>query len=222
MSVRGCLVAVAGLALLGVACGKSEPAGDTGGALAPGREPGASGPAEPGGGGARTPAPSSPTAWGAAACTREGTPGFGVGQALGELHVRDCDTGAEASIDEVCGASATWIFAAHTHCPTCQATAGFTDDVARAVASKNVAIVQLVYDDDGTSCAKWRDAYKLAGIANVRVYEDPEGAAWSKLKARNVTASSTFVNARRIITFKDHSLVKDAVLARIDEALASD
>ncbi|MCA9585588.1 MAG: redoxin family protein [Myxococcales bacterium] len=162
-----------------------------------------------------------PATWGAQACpAASGAKGFAVGESLGDLELKDCDTGAPAKLDELCGASATWIFAAHTHCPTCQATAGFTDDVAAAVASKNVAIAHIVYNDNGTSCAKWKAAYKLAGVANVRVYEDPTGDAWAKLKTSNFTAPSAFLDANRVITFKEHGLAKSAVLTQIDAALA--
>lgn len=147
--------------------------------------------------------------------------GFAVGDVLGEVPVRDCLTGETASLKEVCGASATWIFAAHTHCPTCQATAGYTDDVANALASKNVATVQLVYNDNGTSCAKWRDAYKLGGSPHIRVYEDKNGQAFNLLKKSNYTAAHVFLNKDRKITFKEHGLSKANVLARVEEALVA-
>ncbi len=156
--------------------------------------------------------------WGADKCPAAGSKGFAVGDTLADLGVRDCETGAPASLDEVCGASATWIFAAHTHCPTCRATAGFTDDVAAETASKNVAVVQLVYDDNGTSCAQWKAAYKLAGIPNVRVYDDPKGAAFAKLKISNYTAASAFLDKNRVVTFKEHGLTKSEVLSQIDLA----
>jgi len=166
-----------------------------------------------------TPAPL-PATWGAQHCHTGGKPGFAVGDTLGELDLVDCATGVKTTMNEVCGASATWLFVAHTHCPTCQATAGFTDDVAKAVATKDVAIAHVVYDDDGTSCAKWQAAYKLAGLTNVRVYEDPTGGAFTKLKSSNFTAPSAFLDARRVITFKEHGLSKAQVLTQIDAALA--
>ena len=134
------------------------------------------------------------------------------------MPVRDCLTGEVASLNEVCGASATWIFAAHTHCPTCQATAGYTDEVATAVAGKDVAVVQLVYNDNGTSCAKWRDAYKLGGFPHVRVYEDKSGQAFALLKKSNYTAAHVFLDKDRRITYKEHGLSKADLLARIGEA----
>jgi hypothetical protein len=143
-----------------------------------------------------------------------------VGESIADLGIKDCDTGAAASIDDLCGASAAWVFAAHTHCPTCQATAGFTDDVAKSVESKNVAVIQLVYDDNGTSCAEWRAAYKLAGLANVRVYADPGGKAFGKLRTENYTAASAFLDKNRVITHKQHGLSKAQVLSQIDAALA--
>jgi thiol-disulfide isomerase/thioredoxin len=178
---------------------KSEPVAD---AAPPPREPAA---------------PSAPDAaatdWGPQYCP-PGT-GFEVGDAIGDLGVKDCDTGADATIDEVCGASATWIFVAHTHCPTCQATAAFTDEVAAAVAGQNVAIVHIVYDDSGTTCAQWRAAYKLAGIPNVRVYEDPRAAVWSKIRTQGSTAPSAILDRRRVITVKQHAMTKDAILREL-------
>jgi hypothetical protein len=161
-----------------------------------------------------------PAGWGPAACPAPANVGFAVGDSIGDLGIKDCDTGAAASIDELCGASATWIFAAHTHCPTCQATAGFSDDVAKAVESKNAAVIQLVYDDNGTSCAEWRAAYKLAGISNVRVYADPGGKAFGKLRTENYTAASAFLDKNRVVTFKAHGLGKAQVMSQIDAALA--
>jgi hypothetical protein len=168
-----------------------------------------------------TPSPATPEGWGAATCPVGGAEGFAVGDRLGDVPVRDCLTGEIASLNEVCGASATWIFAAHTHCPTCQATASYTDDVANAVATKNVAVVQLVYDDNGTSCAKWRDAYKLGGFPHVRVYEDKNGQAFDLLKKSNYTAAHVFLNKDRRITYKEHGLSKANVLARVEEALTA-
>jgi thiol-disulfide isomerase/thioredoxin len=146
--------------------------------------------------------------------------GFAVGDVIGALPVRDCFTGEPASLDEVCGASATWIFSAHTHCPTCKATAGFTDDVAKAVADRNVAIVHTVYDDNGTSCAQWAAAYGFASYPNVRVFEDPGGAVWSLLKLSSYTAPSAFLDGERRITHKEHGMSKAAVLAEVDAILA--
>ncbi len=176
-----------------------------------------------GGGGPSTAPPAPlPAEWGPASCPTGGpAAGFEVGNTLADLGLQDCDTNAPASLDELCGASATWVFVAHTHCPTCQSTAGFTDEVAKAVADKNVAIAHVVHDDNGTSCAKWRDVYKLAGLSNARVYADPTGAAYAKLKASSFTAPSAFLDANRVITHKEHGMSKSAVLERLDAALAS-
>lgn len=207
------------------ACSSSSmpPPGETG--AAPVAAPTASSPPDSSGtsgapGGTSTPPPTNPS-WGLQACPAAGANvGFALGDSVGDLGVKDCETGAPATIDELCGASATWIFAAHTHCPTCQATAGFTDEVAAAVASKNVAVVQVVYDDNGTSCDKWRSVYKLAGLANVRVYADPGGAVFNKLKSSNYTAASAFLDRNRVITHLEHNLGKSDVLTEIDKALA--
>lgn len=168
----------------------------------------------------KEPSAATPPGWGPSACVAPtGATGFEIGDSLADLGLMDCETGASTTMDDVCGASATWVFAAHTHCPTCQSTASFTDDVAKAVADKNVAIVQTVYDDDGTSCAKWRSVYKLAGISNVRVYADPKGAVFQKLKSSSYTAASAFLNGERVIVHKEHNLTKAEVLAQIETTL---
>ena len=146
--------------------------------------------------------------------------GLAVGDVIGPLPVEDCDTGEPASIDVTCGASAAWIFAAHTHCPTCKATAGFTDEVAAMMSDRNVAIIHTVYDDSGVSCAAWRQAYALSGLSNVRVFRDPGGAVWAKLKTSNYTAPSAFLDRNRVITHKAHGLDREAVLTMLEEALA--
>lgn len=222
-------IACVSTALLSTACTSNTTAPPAGGGNAPPvttpAPPDTEPPAGSTSGGTTPPPPSTPgplnPKWGAKSCPAAAAGvGFAVGESIGDLKVKDCDTGAEATIDDLCGADATWIFAAHTHCPTCQATAGFTDDVAAAVADKNVAIAQLVYDDNGTSCAKWRTAYKLAGLTNVRVYADPGGAAFAKLKTTNYTAPSAFLDKHRVVTYKEHGMTKADVLAQITSALA--
>lgn len=154
------------------------------------------------------------------ACGTTGKTGYALGDVLGPLPVRDCLTGELTTLDEVCSASATWVFAAHTHCPTCKATAGFTDEIAKAVADQNVAIVHTVYDDNGTSCETWKKTYGLASYANVRVFADPGGAVFDKVKSQSYTAPSLFLRADRTITHKEHGMSKAAVLAQIGNDLA--
>lgn len=153
------------------------------------------------------------------ACGAAGKTGYALGDVLGPLPVRDCVTGELTTLDEICSASATWVFAAHTHCPTCKATAGFTDDVAKAVANENVLIVHTVYDDNGTSCETWKKTYGLASYPNVRVFADPGGAVFDKVKSQSYTAPSLFLRADRTITRKEHGMSKAAVLAQIDKDL---
>jgi thiol-disulfide isomerase/thioredoxin len=219
---------LAGLVVLGsvMACSSSSPsspvvgAPGAGGASSSGGGQNASSSSSSGGGGGGGGGAVMP-GWGPQACKpADGAVGFGVGQTLGDLGVRDCDTDAPANLDDLCGAEATWIFSAHTHCPTCQQTARFTAEVAESVRDKNVAVAMVVYDDNGTSCAKWRETYKLAGLPNVRVYSDPGGAVFSKLKTSNFTAPSAFLNQDRVVTYKEHGLSKARVLSQIDAALS--
>jgi hypothetical protein len=193
--------------------GAGGAAGSSGGAGAAGAS---SGPGAGAGGSEAEPT----DAWGPNACVAADTSGYAVGDTIGALPLRDCVTGEARSLDEVCGASATWIFAAHTHCPTCKATAGFTDEVATAVAAENVAIVHTVHDDNGTSCEQWKKTYGLASYPNVRVYADPDGAVWDKLKSSNYTAPSAFLDGKRVITYKQHGMSKASVLKQIEAARA--
>ncbi len=159
--------------------------------------------------------------WGPSACPAPTTTvGYSVGDTLGDLVVVDCDTGAPRSLDEVCGADATWVFVAHSHCPTCKATATFTPSVAQKVATQNVAIAHIMFDDNGTSCPTWRKGHGLEGLPNVKVYQDPTGAVWSKLKTSNYTAPSVFLNAARVITHQEHGLSESEVLSQIAGALS--
>jgi len=212
-----------GLGLGLVACsGATAPvSSEPGGTPAPTAPPATPPPPEDPGAPTTTPPPPGNPNWSAQACPAATAKiGFAIGDSLGSLDVQDCDTGAPATLDEVCGAGATWICSAHTHCPTCQATAGFTDEVAAAVAAKNVAVVQIVYDDNGTTCEKWRTVYKLGGFSNVRVYADPGGAVFDKLRSSNYTAASAFLDKNRVITHLEHNLNKGEVLSEIDKALA--
>jgi hypothetical protein len=62
--------------------------------------------------------------------------------------------------------------------------------------------------------------YKLAGLTNVKVYADPGGAVFRKLKVSNFTAVSAFLSKDRVVTYKEHGLSKAQVLSQIDTALA--
>jgi hypothetical protein len=161
------------------------------------------------------------SAWGKDQCPAPtGDPiGFAAFNQIGQLPIVDCDTNAPATIDDVCGASATWIFVAHTHCPTCQGTASFTPEIAKSVASSNIAIVHIVHDDNGTSCAVWRDRYKLAGIPNVKVFADPKAEAWAAIKRSNVTAPSLILDRNRIVTYGAQGMSSSQIKQQLDIAL---
>lgn len=158
--------------------------------------------------------------WGPKQCKKAGSGvGYDVGQQLGDLTVTDCDTGATRSIEEICGADATWLFVAHSHCPTCQATAGYTKKLATDLANKNIAIVHVVQIDDSQTCPGWRKAYGLAGLPNVRVYRENTGAAWKSIKTKNYTAPHVIMGPDRVITFKAHGLSSSAVKSKLLAAM---
>jgi hypothetical protein len=204
----------------GGAVGGSSGGGSTGGA-AGSLGSGGAGNGGAGSGGAGNGGKGGTDGWGPSACPAPTTNvGYTVGDTLGDLVVVDCDTGAPRSLSEVCGADATWVFVAHSHCPTCKATATFTPSVAQKVATQNVAIAHIMFDDNGTSCPTWRKGHGLEGLPNVTVYQDPTGAVWSKLKTSNYTAPSVFLNAARVITHQEHGLSESEVLSQIAGALS--
>jgi thiol-disulfide isomerase/thioredoxin len=159
--------------------------------------------------------------WGSQQCPPDnGESGFAVGASLGELPVQDCDTGEPRSLTEACGAAATWLFVAHSHCPTCVATAQYTAKVAADYAERNVAVVHIVHIDSGTTCPAWRKKYGLEGLPNVRVYADKSADAWAALKVSNSTAIHAFASGERVITYKAHGLSSSQVGKQLDAALA--
>lgn len=159
--------------------------------------------------------------WGPKSCATSGPPvGFAVGERLGDIAVHDCDTGAPRTLDEVCGSKATWLFVAHSHCPTCKATASYTASVAKDLADKDVAIVHIIYIDDGQTCPSWRKKYGLEGLPNVRVFLDKTGASWAKIKIKSYTAPHALMTKDRVITYKNHGLSSAGVKTLIDQALA--
>jgi len=159
--------------------------------------------------------------WGPTMCPKVDAQGFGVGQSIGALQLKDCDTGEVRTINEACGAKAGWLFVAHSHCPTCQATANYTAAVAAAVAADDVAVLHVLYVDDATTCQGWRSKYGLDLPPNVRFYVDPTGAAWQAIKIKNYTAPHVFFNKNRIITYKEHGLSSASVKAQIQKAAAT-
>ncbi|MCO4763647.1 MAG: redoxin domain-containing protein [Myxococcales bacterium] len=160
--------------------------------------------------------------WGPEKCQKAGSgTGFGIGQQLGSLSLKDCDTGKSRAITEVCGAKATWLFVAHSHCPTCQATASYTKQVALDLADKDIAIVHVIQIDDGQTCQGWRKKYGLTGLPNVKFYTENTGKAWQAIKTKNYTAPHAIMKADRVITFKAHGLSSGAVKQKLQQALAA-
>ncbi len=158
--------------------------------------------------------------WGPEQCKVAGSgKGFSVGQQIAALPIQDCDTGAKRDFAEVCGADATWLFVAHSHCPTCKATAQYTASVAQQFADKDVAIVHVVYIDDGQTCPSWRAKYGLDNLPNVKVYLDKTGASWNAIKTKNYTAPHAIMTKDRVITFKAHGLSSGGVASQLNKAL---
>ena len=158
--------------------------------------------------------------WGPKMCAKEGPAlGFNIGNRLGDVPVQDCDTGEKRTLDEVCGAKATWLFVAHSHCPTCKATATYTAELAKQLAQQDVAVVHVVHIDDSQTCPGWRKQYGLENIPNLRVYLDKTGAAWSKIKTKPYTAPHAIMGKDRIITYKNHGLNAAGVANKVKLAL---
>ena len=149
-------------------------------------------------------------AWGPEHCPTppEGiTVGYKTGQQLPDLQVLDCE-GNPHSLDEVCGASALWLFAPHGWCPHCKKTGGFAETLLAEFEGQNVAAVQVLvaayaYGQPPTTgdCKKWQSDF---GLQKVKVFYDPSGKLQS-LWEQNYTALSVFVDADRVIQKKLHS-----------------
>lgn len=173
-------------------------------------------PTDVGNGGGTT----NPFGWGPDKCSTEGgKAGYNVGNRMGKLVLHDCDTDEPRSLDELCGAKATWLFVAHSHCPTCQQTAKYTAGVAKELAAKEVAVAHVVYIDDWQNCKDWREKYGLKGIPNLKYYVDKTGAAWNAIKTKPYTAPHAIMGKNQIITYKNHGLNSSGVKSKINLAL---
>ncbi|MFO0757630.1 MAG: hypothetical protein U0359_14130 [Byssovorax sp.] len=166
-----------------------------------------------------------PPVWGADQCpaTPPGaTVGVETGQQLAPITVLDCD-GNPASLDELCGASALWIFAASGTCPFCKSVSAQQEMIHAAYAAKNLASVNILVENgqgkppDANDCKVWRAKF---GQDKVRTYYDPTGTILALWPEPGVTSMSAFVDHDRIIVGKlVHTADLAAIMAGIQGAL---
>jgi hypothetical protein len=163
--------------------------------------------------------------WGADQCP-PAPPGVSVGveigQQLGAIVVKDCD-GNEVTLDELCGASALWIFAASGTCPFCKSVSAQQEMIHAAYAAKNLASVNVLVENgqgdppDENDCKAWRAKF---GQQKVRTYYDPTGAVLALWPEPGTTSMSAFVDKDRVLVSKlVHTADLVAIMAGIEGAL---
>lgn len=179
-----------------------------------------------------TPTPAAPTgagnptnvAWGADKCPALPAgvaSGVKIGQQLKKIVVKDCD-GNDYSLDNVCGAPATWIFVAHGWCPHCQAATASSEAILAGYASKNVAAVNILIENAGSKpptaadCKAWQKTY---GLTNVIALYDAKGVTQA-LYDDPYTALNVFIDEDRVIRSKFNGESKATIASSIDAALA--
>lgn len=147
--------------------------------------------------------------------------GFEVGNQMPTLIVYDCD-GNQTTLDDLCGAEALFLFAAHGWCALCQFVSSYSEEVHQNYASQGLAsAIVVVEDEDGTApdaayCSAWRDQF---GLEDVRVYYDPTGALTNLWGGSS--SLSAFVDRDRLITGKlVYSSSREAIEHGIEDALA--
>jgi thiol-disulfide isomerase/thioredoxin len=167
-------------------------------------------------------APSNPN-WGTSYCPADNSSaptGYDTGNQLPEIILKTCD-GQDFSLNQLCGASALWIFAAHGWCPHCKQASSVAEQVHDSFAGKNVASVNILVETsayqppDEASCKAWREQYKMDDVLTLY---DPTGATF-KLWDNNYTALSVFVDKDRKIVSKSHSDTTTALQSGIEQAL---
>lgn len=147
--------------------------------------------------------------------------GFEVGDQMPSLIVYDCD-GNQTTLDELCGAEAFFLFAAHGWCALCQFVSSYAEEVHQGYASQGLASAIVVVENadgmapDADYCAAWRNQF---GLEDVRVYYDPTGALtdlWG-----GSSSLSAFVDRDRVVTGKlVYSSSREAIEQGIEDALA--
>lgn len=167
--------------------------------------------------------PGLPAEWGADKCPAlpsGATAGLVTGNQLGKLVVKDCD-GNDVSLDQFCGASALWIFAAHGWCPHCQLVSKNAEAIHASFAGRNLASVNILVENasyetpTAQDCKAWKTANKLQNV--VALY-DPKGATRG-LWDNNTTSLSVFVDAHRVIVAKSHTDSTSVLKTSIEKAL---
>jgi len=181
-------------------------------------------PLPPTDGGGSTPINPTNPAWGASKCPALPAgkqSGLDTGQQLAQLTVKDCD-GNDYALENVCGASATWLFVAHGWCPYCRNATKSSEALLASYAGKNVAFVNVLVQNAQSQpptmvdCKAWRDTYKLT---NVIALYDPAGVTLGLFNAGS-SALGVYMDKDRVIRSKTiHTDDQTAIKAGIDGAL---
>jgi hypothetical protein len=164
-----------------------------------------------------------PTDWGSAKCEAVSSAlplGLKTGDRLGSVVVKDCD-GNAVTLDQYCGASALWVFAAHGWCPHCQLVAKNAEAIHSSFGGRNLASVNILVQTasrgvpTAQDCKAWKEAYKMNNV--VALYDDT--GATEGLWDTNSTALSVFVSRDRTIVSKSHTDVTASLTKSIETSL---
>lgn len=154
-------------------------------------------------------------------CPTDGPPvGVDVGNRLPSIQVLTCDD-EPFNLDELCGAGALWVFAAHGWCPLCQSVSKNQEAWVDEYAPKGLVAVNILVADMQNNpptaeyCKKWRDAY---GHEDVIQLYDPTGAVL-QLWPGGSSSLSAFVDADRVIQSKTVHTSDEATLRANIEAV---
>ena len=138
--------------------------------------------------------------------------GYGVGQQLAALTLKDCD-GQPVAFSDLCGAAATWGFFAHGWCPHCKLAASFAESVAQTYGPSGGLVVNVLVQSSAYAtptaqdCQAWRAQYGHDAV--LTLYDD--SAASTALWDNSYTALSVFMNQDQVVIKKLHSDVQATI-----------
>lgn len=163
---------------------------------------------------------SGPQEWGPTLCVDTEEKGYEIGEILANMQFLSCD-GDAFGTQELCGASATWLFIVHAWCAECRKVPAFADAIAEEYAAQNVAVVQILvhsYDHQlptSSDCEAWVDEFQLKTATTLY---DPV-VKNILLAISQQTGLSVFLDADQRIISKEHFYMEGPIRAEIDAIL---
>jgi AhpC/TSA family len=131
--------------------------------------------------------------------------GYGVGDRLGFLVVKDCD-GRDVGLTNAAGARGLWIFAAHGWCPHCIRVSHAQEALAADWTDRGVSVVNvLVKNADNESptaadCKAWKERHGFVRVVSLYDPDFRTRVLWED----NATALSVIMDVRHVVIAKFH------------------